>query len=735
MEAASVIRICETNAGVVRLRRAGLEIGDDASAGIVEAARIDRGTASVRHASPALGLDAREFATRSSRLRQGNREDACRSDRRQPRYRENSRTYADHADLPAGDFELVATGMSSLRRVCSILALGASVAACGNPDDAPVAGSASAEPAPAAQGPIELPSCGVGTMVGNGGTACVAVGPTDVPAGFARVPDAWGFRAINPWGKCPDRFFSSVGDTICVGIDHACAATFAPGGATLVRNQAELVAALAASAPGATIALAAGTYEPIVIDRDLKLVGACQENVVFRGTGPKSRGIEVRGPHSVSLRRLSVRDAGFAVWGGDGAKIFVEQSRLFNNEGAAWIERGATLKMQHSLVEAAETKMADGILVARGGHAELADMELRNMHIALQAFGDGSTAKGSLLVISDRSPEPQSAMVIASHGGDVEIDRSLIFANDTFIGGSTATDPREQGASPARLRIANSEVLRVLPTDSGGFDVSGGSTLELVNDTFETRARVAISAEFGAKVTVERTVIKPVLPTDATDRAIGAGLIINDDVQLTLDRSAILGVVLSGIMASRGCHIRATGSLIADVWEFERTDFGKRGKSGQAISLSGDAALELSDSALVNNAGASIWMDRGGQASVKIERSAIVNTRSADRSTAVAGLVAWSGTVDVRDSLVHGIPGTALALGDVTGAVFGTTISRSDVAFRFLGQSRTVAAVENQRPGAGEILSRDNILIETSTRETEEPLPLGDCRCEKADDR
>ncbi|MDB4936774.1 MAG: hypothetical protein JWP87_3746 [Labilithrix sp.] len=732
VHAASVVGIGDPRAGFVRLRRAGIEIGDDAAARIVEAARVDGGRASIGDASPAVGLDARELAMRSPGLRAGDRQDARRRERPQRRRRENSSTYP-HAALPIGAMELIASGMSSPRRACSILALfalGVATAACSSADSgARVAETASAQPAP--PGPVEIASCGVGKMLGAGGTACVTVGPTDVPAGFARVADAWGFRAINPFGNCPDRFFSSIGDTICVAIDHPCS-NLTPAGATLVHDQPELVAALAASKPGATIALAGGTYEPIVVDRDVKLIGACPEKVVIRGKGAGSRGIEVRGPHSVSVRSLSISDAEFAVWATDGATVTVVQSRFSGNECAAWIEHGATLKMNHSLFDGAGAKMADGVLVARGGHAELEDAELRGMHVALQAFGEGSTAKGSALVISDSSPEARSALVVASHGGDVQVDRSLIFANDTFIGGATATDPREVGTAPAKLRITSSELLRVLPTESGGFDVSGGSTLELVNTTFETRARVAISAETGAKVLLERTVIRPVLPTDPADGGVGAGLIINDDVRLTLDRSAVMGVLQSAIMASRGCHIRATGSLIADVWEFSRTDFGKRFDSGQAISLSGDAVLELSDSVLQNNAGASIWMDRGGKASVKVERSVIVDTREADRSTAAVGLLAWSGTVDVRDSLVHGIPGTALAFGDATGAIAGTTISRGDVAFRFLGQSRTVAAVsDDQRPGEGELLTRANIVVETTTASTEDPLPLGECRCEK----
>jgi hypothetical protein len=622
--------------------------------------------------------------------------------------------------------------MSTSWRLSSFLVLGFLVSACGSPDgDRRTNETTPAEPAPS--GPVELPTCGVGKMISNatGGAECVDVGPSEVPGGFERVKDVWGFKAINGWGGCPLRFYSAIGRRDCEGIDLPCSADFAPPGATVVHGQAELLAALAARRSGATIALAEGTYAPIVIDHDVKLVGQCPEKTVLRGTGGKSHAIEIRGSHSVSIRSLSIREAGFALWASDGAAIEVTRSLLSNNECGAWIERGAKLDFRHSLVEAGDVKMGDGIIVARGGHAALENMEFRDMHVALQVFGAGSTAKGSSLVMKDRSPEPLSALVVAAHGGDIDIDRSLIFAEKTFIGGARGGDPREDGVLPAHLRVTSSEVLRVHPTDAGGFDVSDGSRLELVNDTFETRARVAVSAEKGAKVSVERTVIRPVLPTDTADWGVGAGFIINDDVQLDLDRTAIMGVVQSAIMASRGCHVRVSGSLVQDVWEFERKDYGKRFGTGQAISLSGDAALELTDSTLLDNAGASIWMDRGNEASVKVERSVIAVTREPERSTATVGLLAWSGTVDLRDSLVHGMP-SSLAFGDATGAVFGTTLSRGDVGFRFLGQSRAAAAAQaDQRPSDGEILTRGNVLVETATVQSEEALALGDCRCTK----
>lgn len=610
----------------------------------------------------------------------------------------------------------------------ALVGAGALATGCGNDTSSPASDRPVTEPPPV--GPIALPSCAMGTRVASDGASCVAVGPTDVPEGFERNPDDWGFKAINPFGVCPERFFSKIGRRDCEAIDHPCPTTFAPPGAALVHDQTELTDALAAAKPGDTIALSDGTYGPIVIDRDIKLIGRCPEKTFVRANPPSGRAIEVRGAINVSIRSLAVVESGFGIWASDKAKIAITTSLFSGNGGAAWIQAGAELTLTHGLVRGAGEKMADGILVARGGHAILEDVELKDMHVALQAFGAGSTAKATGIVASDRSPEPMSALVIASHGGDVVVDKSLLFAQKTFIGGSSDKDDREKGALPAKLRVTSSELYRVLPTDAGGFDVNGASTLELVNDTFQSRARVGISAEYGAKVSLERTVMRPVLPTDPADGAVGAGLIINDGTQLSLDRSAIVGMLQSGVMASRECHIRMTGSLVSNIWEFERNDFGTRFKSGQAISLSGNATLDLDDSTLADNAGASIWTDRGGETNVKVHRSAIVVTREPERTTAIAGIVAWGGTLDVRDSLLHGIPGTALALGEVTGAVSRTTISKDEIGFRLLGQSRTVpSASPDRRPEPGEVLTHENIVVETATVQTEGELPLGDCRC------
>ena len=187
----------------------------------------------------------------------------------------------------------------------------------------PAAPTTEVSTAPAHSTPIELPSCAVGTRIASDGASCVAVGPTTIPAGFVKYDDDWGFKAQNPYGLCAERFFSKIGRSDCEAIDHRCPVNFAPANAMIVRDQAELLVALATSKPGATIALAAGTYGPLVIDRDVHLIGECPEKTTIKAPSSGMHAIEIGGAHQVSIRSITVRDSDWGLWAGEGAKVDV----------------------------------------------------------------------------------------------------------------------------------------------------------------------------------------------------------------------------------------------------------------------------------------------------------------------------------------------------------------------------------------------------------------------------
>ena len=609
-------------------------------------------------------------------------------------------------------------------------------AGCGSSDEGGPITTPTANDPGTTPDPVAVPTCGVGQMARAGSTTCIAVGPA-VPEGFEAAADgAWGFRAIVSPKPCLGLERAAIGSRTCTPIDD-CNAPFPPANAKLVVSATglTLAAALALAGDGDTIAIDEGTYPSVVIDRDVNLVGRCASKVILQAAGTaKENGIGVDGGHKISVKSITFHGFEFGIWaGGAGTSAKVESSIFENGGAAAWIIAGATLDFRTSLVTSAGTtrdKLVDGILVARGGKATVTDSEFRYLHVALDAFGVGSQLTASRLVVSERSPELQSPLVVASEGAKVDVDSSRFEAFDSYVGGAKALDDRNpKGNTAAKLRIERSELIRTNPTDAAGFDVSGGSTLEIVDSTLAYRARIAVSAEEASNVSLVRSVVRPVSKDDAKNRVVGAAFVVNDGVHLSLEGSAIVGSAQSAILASKGCRLGITGSLIADTWEYTRKDFSKRFASGQAISLSGNATLELTDSTLANNAGISLWM--GAENSrVRMERSAVLTTGMAGDSTAVAGLYALSGTLEITDSLFHGTPDTAMSLSGVTGVVTRTVFSKSDVGIRVVAGSILVEDKDEARvPEEGEILTRSNVLVDIATPESADELPLGDCRC------
>lgn len=578
-------------------------------------------------------------------------------------------------------------------------------------------------------------------MVLAGNPSCVPVGPKSVPEGFEASSPSWGFRAIVPQDACAAGERAAVGERTCKPVDD-CSAPFPPANAKIVVRsgaapgsgvQSNLADAIAAASDGDTIAIDEGTYPGVIVDRDVTLVGRCASKVILQAGSPTDNGIGVDGKHTVALRSMTLRGFRFGIWAGNGASVTADRAIFTSQDGvAAWVTNGAAFDLRESLVDGKGTEMLDGVVVARGGRVTMSDSELREVHVAADAYGIGSRVSGTRLVVSEHSEE-MSALVVASQGAQIDVDHSRLVASEQFIGGAKPTDTRVKGESaPSTLRIASSELIRSQPTNPSGFDIEGGSTLEISDSTLAYRARIAISANESANVSLARTVIRPVSDEDAANLRVGSGIVVNDGVRLSLEDSAIVGASQSAILASKGCRIQLTGSLVRDTWEFERVSLNKRMKSGQAISLSGDAVLEMTNSTLENNAGVSIWL-AADTPRARIERSAVLSTLDPERSNAKAGVLAYGGTLEITDSLFHGIPDTALGLGNVTGSVSRSLLSKSDVGFRLLGESRLIEEHdETRRPDPGQVLTRDNVLVELGSPTREEDIAVGECRCKVA---
>jgi hypothetical protein len=614
-------------------------------------------------------------------------------------------------------------------------ALAALVAACSEASPSP--SSAKAPPPPV---PVAIAACKAGMMPTTAPDTCAPVGPTAVPEGFlASTPD-WGFHAIVPTAVCGDATRAVIGQATCQPIDD-CNAPFPPSNAkVVVRSGAtpgpgvasDIAGALAQVSPGDTIAIDEGTYAGVTVDRDVNFVGRCASMVIVATQTAGDTGLGADGPYKVTARSINFQGFDFALWVGGGASMTVTSSIFSLGEVAAWVTTDGTLTFQNNLVDSTPDILVDGVIIANGGHATVTDSEFRDIHIAVDAYGTGALGTASRIVASERSNE-LSGLVIAADGGEVDLDHSQLVAVEQFIGGAQNTDVRNPGSiEPGTLRISTSELLHTEPTDPSGFDVDGRSTFELTQSTLGYRARIAVSAEDGANVTIAQSVIRPVLPSDVATLDVGAGLVINSGARLSIDGSAIVSPGQTAILASNECQIALTSSLIEGTWEFARTDLTTRLGIGQAISLSGNASLVMTDSTLENNAGISIWMSNE-TATVEVLRSAILGTQDPATATSTAGLLAWGGTIDVQDSLIQGIPDTAIAVGQAMGTVSQTVLSKNAVGFRMMGTSTLDQVTTTVRPTAGRVVSQDNVLVDTPSAESNATLPLGDCHCVNTD--
>src|SRR5262249_12282480 len=118
------------------------------------------------------------------------------------------------------------------------------------------------------------------------------------PTGFKAAASGWGCTAVVPPAACTRASMAVLGETSCVPIGD-CARPFPPPNTSIVvdprakpdaTHARTIAAALESAAPGATVAIATGTYdESLVLRRDVTIVGRCARDVVIRspaqGTG------------------------------------------------------------------------------------------------------------------------------------------------------------------------------------------------------------------------------------------------------------------------------------------------------------------------------------------------------------------------------------------------------------------------------------------------------------------
>ena len=243
-------------------------------------------------------------------------------------------------------------GAMTRARVVALSALLAT-AACGGdeaeprppPDGGADAGPLGCKPGSLARGdgtcaPAGLPAdapCPPGEALGEAG-ACIPAGVPPEMCGDGFLPDGdSGCDPVLPAEPCPPGLIAVPGDAECREVAPCGAGTWgeipvepgtqhvdasyaaADGDGSAAKPWPTIQAGIAAAAPGAIVAVAAGSYaeDAFVHDKAVRLWGRCPELVEIVGTGVAFASLRIEDADGTEVRSLAIRGAqtGVAVTG------------------------------------------------------------------------------------------------------------------------------------------------------------------------------------------------------------------------------------------------------------------------------------------------------------------------------------------------------------------------------------------------------------------------------------
>ena len=454
----------------------------------------------------------------------------------------------------------------------AVVVASSALAACSSDGVAPVA-AAAADAGPSFTVPAA--PCAAGSRASIGSSTCVPAGTLACAAGFERDASGWGCRAVLPAAACAGATRDALGSTTCVPVGD-CAAAFPPTGAILVdptlaqvdsTHVRSLAEALAAAAPGATIALADGTHTApgATLDRDVSIIGRCAEKAHLAPAADVKTGFAVR------------------------ARVAIRGLTLDGYEAALSVRAPGELTLADAVLEGSKYR---AVLVDARGKAQL----------------DRVVVRGT----SPRTKSDQTVALIAGAGGS-------IVANDTSF--SDNVDGAIVGTDGATTRIdVKRSVVRAMRQRDDGI---GGGAVRAYEGAKVSITECALKDSFGfavlalarkaePDVVVLRSVVSDTRPTKETGRLSAVAVNAAHGATLRFEDSTLADTLGFGIYANDSGHIAVVNSVV--VRTVESAD-----QLGYGIATSREGVLTMEDSAVV---------DTGAVAASAYQKSTLSLSRS-----------------------------------------------------------------------------------------------------------
>jgi hypothetical protein len=402
--------------------------------------------------------------------------------------------------------------------------------------------------------PAGVPACGAGFGADDAGGCDAVLPPAACPKGQMAVPGETTCRDVAPcangsWGDVPV-------DATTQFVDGSYAGGASDG--TSQKPWTTIAQAVAAAAPGAIVAVAAGSYaEDVVIHgKAVRLWGRCPSQVAVAGTASGAAAVYVQtGADGAEIHDLAVTGGAKGILVSGSKSVVVDRAWVHDTAGAGIDVKDALgaagAAVSGSLVEAAT---ALGVVV-----------------VGADATIDATVVRGTL---------PSTGGQLAGRGIEIDDDQQTSARASVKVTRSVVDDNRQTGifVQGADMTIESSVVRGTQPQAS---DQKEGRGIEIDDDP-QTGARSTATVRTsvvdgnrevgiyvqGADATLEACVVRGTQPR-AGDQKGGEGIAVVDDpasharANATVSGCAVEGDGYAGILV-QGSDAAIAATLVRD---------------------------------------------------------------------------------------------------------------------------------------------------------------------------
>ncbi len=424
-------------------------------------------------------------------------------------------------------------------------------------------------------------TCEAGAMAVPG-EGCTAIGWSTCPAGFVRATSGWSCEPTLPSTPCTGATRAALGSTNCTPVGD-CDAPFPPASATLfvdatfaagmidATHFSTIAAALTAASPGATIAVAPGTYrEALVPTKPVTLLGRCAARVQLIG----SPAIFVDGTKGITLEGFTLRESILAARVERTGALTLRHAVLEANQRSAVqaLDVGTRVVLEDVVVrdtrpDPATQTFGQGIAASYGAQVTLTDVELTgNRETGLFLDREQTSATLTRTVVSNTLPRASTGKL----GWGVGVQRGASLTATTLVIEDSHTTGLVVTQAPSAATLQDTLVRRTaLGIDNAGLPnglsvtVLQGATLSWTGGAADGSPAALVHVQDpGSEATLHHVTARGVM---ATTGVRSSGIDAEDSARVTLDHVAVLDTVGTAVSASNQGEVNVDHLGVFDV--------------------------------------------------------------------------------------------------------------------------------------------------------------------------